>query len=149
MLYLSESDLTGIAPDRARELVEAVEAEALHVAPCLADSSRLTDAQRTWVKVRLRRIARRWDDMGAGALSSSTRTAGSVSVSETYDTRSGHPGSLWKSEVVDFVDLCRRLESVAAPAAGAYTIDMTGLGVHRDPLAGVVINRPEPEAMQP
>lgn len=143
MLYLTETDLTGIDPGEALELIEAVEAEMLHVAPCLADPSRLSNAQRTWVKVRLRRIARRWHDTaGASALSSTTHTAGPVSVSETYDTRQGHPGALWRSEIADFRTLCDDL----AATSGAFTINMTGLKAAVSPLTGAIINLPEPES---
>ena len=97
-----------IVDGAAKELIADVEAEVMHIAPCLADPDlQLNEQDKAWLKARVRKIALRWNDSDSG-VKQRTQSAGEFSESVTYET-TGHR-TLWKSEIADFVSLCKKLK---------------------------------------
>lgn len=105
---LSPEDLepfATISPDRAEAMIGDVEALAVRVAPCLAESP--SPELIAAAKAILRRVALRWHDSGnAGSQTSLQQTAGPFSHNTTQQV-SGSRGLFFPSEIADLQRLCR------------------------------------------
>ena len=104
-------------------MVDAVNARATRVAPCLGydgvlDTEPLpSDELLAEAKLVLIGAVKRWTESGSGALQS--QTAGPFGV--TVDTRQRTGYHLWPSEIEQLQELCREVSSTG----GAFTIDTT------------------------
>lgn len=116
--------------DELRDIVDGLNAKALRVAPCLADSP--TAEQSAEARLVLLGTLKRWTEAGAGALTQRSQTAGPFNQSESYDTRQRTGYNLWPSEISELQAICLS----GAENDGAFTVDMTGSGDGVDPLDG-------------
>ena len=132
MAYLTAADLEpfspGIDPVKAEAMIDDAVAQAVLVAPCLANEDDLTDHQKAAVKAVLRAAILRWDDTGSGAFRQ--ETVGPFTVS--HDTRQGRRPLFWPSEINQLEALCRQV--TGSVSGQAFSIDTApGFGTyHRD-----------------
>lgn len=116
-LTLTQADLAPFAvidPAKAQAMIADALALAVLAAPCLADESKLTDAQVAAARAIMRGAVLRWNDTGSGAMQS--QTAGPFGVA--FDTRQPRKSMYWPSEIEDLQKVC-----LGVGAGAAFTID--------------------------
>ena len=106
--------------DELLDIVEGLNAKALRVAPCLADSP--TAEQSAEARLVLLGTLKRWAEAGAGALTQRSQTAGPFTASDSLDTRQRTGYNLWPSEISELQAICLS----GSGNDGAFTVDMTG-----------------------
>lgn len=120
MAYIDTTDLDPFAPDldpvKAAAMIEDAVAQAVLVAPCLAEEGELTDHQKAAVKAVLRGAILRWNDSGSGALQ--REAAGPFSYE--LDTRQTRRSLFWPSEIDQLQKVC---SAVTGGDSGAFTVD--------------------------
>lgn len=119
MAYIDPVDLAPFADidvAKATAMIEDAVAQAILVAPCLAEEDDLDDHQRAAVKAVLRGAILRWNDSGSGAFTQ--QQAGPFGV--TVDTRQTRRSLFWPSEIEQLVKIC---DAVAGGQSGAFAID--------------------------
>lgn len=99
---------------KADAMVADAIAMATLAAPCLGDTTTLTDQQIAAAKAVLRGTVLRWNEAGTGAMSS--QTAGPYA--QTFDTRQQRRVLFWPSEIAALQKIC-----VEPTAGGAFSID--------------------------
>lgn len=119
-----------IDPAKLEAMIADAVAMAVRVAPCLETTDDL--GVLAAAKAIIRGAVLRWNDAGSGAVTQ--QTAGVFS--QSIDTTKARRGMYWPSEINDLQGLCR------TSGAGAFMIDMTGLGAETNPLYGATINAP-------
>ncbi|MDR1078838.1 MAG: hypothetical protein LBL55_09315 [Propionibacteriaceae bacterium] len=111
----------GLDPDQGLAMIADATAQAVGVAPCLADPGRLTPAQTAQFKAVLRQAVLRWAEAGVGAVT--TRATMDVAgpftrqASETVDT--SRRGLFWPAELEALSKVC------ASRRRSAATVDTT------------------------
>lgn len=119
MAYITTSDLSPfatIAADKASAMIADAVAQAILVAPCLADEGDLDANQKAAVTAVLRAAILRWNDSGSGAVFQ--QTAGPFSIMQ--DTRQVRRALFWPSEIEQLQAVCAQ---VNGGSSGAFTID--------------------------
>lgn len=127
MAYLTLDDLIPFATieaSRADAMIADAMAQAIMVAPCLADESKLTDQQKAVVKSVLRRCVLRWHETGnTGSRSASSLTYGPFGQSETI-TQATSKGLFWPSEITSLQDICAQVNPDPSTGGGrAFHVD--------------------------
>lgn len=121
MAYLTAADLEpftpGIDPVKAGAMIDDAVAQAILVAPCLADEDDLTDHQVAAVKAVLRSAVLRWNETGSGAFRQ--ETVGPFTVS--HDTRQGRRPLFWPSEISALEGICQAV--TGASGGQAFSVD--------------------------
>ena len=118
-------DAAALAPfgllndSKTAAMLEDAIAQALTVAPCLANEEALNPVQKASAKATLRAAIVRWHEAGSGAKVTHSQGAGPFSESETYDTSHQRKGAFWPSEIT-------MLQSICKSGRQAYTVDMSG-----------------------
>lgn len=111
MAFLTTEDLAvfvTIDEAKAAAMIEDAEAQAVMVAPCLADPEILTPAQVAATKGILRRAILRWHESGAsGNVRSMQETNGPFSNSTTWESQTSR-GLYWPTEISGLQDICRQ-----------------------------------------
>lgn len=138
MAILTPADLAPFAdidPAKAEAMIADAEAMATLAAPCITDPTFADDPtlQGALVAV-LRGAILRWHDAGSGAITQQ----GAGPFQQTVDTRTTRKGMFWPSEIAQLRDLCARFGELDDDKA--FMVDMTGIPVTTNPLAGAVIN---------
>lgn len=132
MTYIIPDDLAlfaSIDEDKAQEMIDDAMAQAILVAPCLADEDELTTHQKAAVKAILRRAVLRWNEVGVGGVTQQQRTAGPFSESQTVSTSTSR-GLFWPSEIDQLQAIC---SAVTGGTSGAFTIDTApSSGLHAE-----------------
>lgn len=121
-MILSVSDLgtaaSGADSATVDALVAGANAQALRVAPCLADDTSSFDRAAEARMVLIGAVSR-WLQAGSGAVQSQTAGPWSLAI----DTRTGRTGySLWPSEVATLRELCG---GGVSDEQDAFMVDMT------------------------
>lgn len=134
MAFLTIEDLAvfvQIDEAKAAAMIEDAEAQAVMVAPCLAEPEKLTAAQIAATKGILRRAILRWHESGAsGNVRSVQETVGSFSNSTTWESQTSR-GLYWPTEITGLQDICKQATgSTGAKAFGIDTAGHRGLGNH-------------------
>lgn len=99
--------------DDLQTVVDGLNAKALRVAPCLADTE--DEAAIAEARLVLWGTLKRWAEAGAGAFSQ--QTAGPFSVSTDTRQRTGY--ALWPSEVTALQDVC----ATGGSSSKAFEVD--------------------------
>lgn len=119
MAYISSADLDPFATIddvKADAMIADAVAQAILVAPCLADEDDLSENQIAAVKSILRGAVLRWNDSGSGAYQA--QTAGPFSV--TMDTRQQRRSLFWPSEIEQLQKIC---DAINGGDGGAFVVD--------------------------
>lgn len=119
MAYIETTDLdpfADIEETKAEAMIADAVAQAILVAPCLADESDLDANQVAAVKAVLRGAILRWNDSGSGAFTQ--QQAGPFGV--TMDTRQQRRSLFWPSEIEQLEKICA---TVGGGESGAFAID--------------------------
>lgn len=119
MSYIDYTDLTPFAdidPVKASAMIDDAVAQAILVAPCLADEGELDANQQAAVKAVLRSAILRWNDSGSGAFTQ--QQAGPFQV--THDTRQARRSLFWPSEIDQLQKIC---DAVTGGSGGAFSVD--------------------------
>lgn len=119
MAYIELDDLEPFADIevlKAEAMIADAVAQAILVAPCLADEGDLDANQIAAVKSVLRGAILRWNDSGSGAFTQ--QQAGPFGV--TMDTRQQRRSLFWPSEIEQLEKICN---AVSGGAGGAFAID--------------------------
>lgn len=140
--FLKPEDLSNFADidaGKAADMIEDAEAQAQLIAPCIADLEPASLKFRA-VKAILRAAVLRWNDAGAGALTTVQQGAGPYQQMTTVDNSKKRVGAFWPSEIERLQDVCRQ----GPVSSGAYMINMTGLpgAPSSNPLYGATVNAP-------
>lgn len=123
VMFLKLDDLTPFDPninsDKAAAMIEDAEAQAMIIAPCIADLDETADALK-WKAVRgiLRQALLRWNDAGSGAISTTQQGAGPFQQMTTVDTSKIRIGAFWPSEIERLQNICK-----SDADKGAFSID--------------------------
>lgn len=120
MAYLTAADLepfADIEPAKAQAMIDDAVAQAILVAPCLADEDELTDHQKAAVKATLREAVLRRNDAGSGAFRQ--ETIGPFTAS--HDTRQGRKPMFWPSEIAALESICKAVTGESGTQA--FSID--------------------------
>lgn len=118
-MWLDPCDLAPFAviePAKADALIAAAEARAMLAAPCLKTVVLDAAGQAALVAI-LRDVVLRWNDTGAGAVT--TESAGPWT--RTVETRGVSAGKYWPAEIADLQKLC----GAAGRRRRAFEIDTT------------------------
>jgi len=120
-IFLTVNDLLVFSPDmdpvKAQQMIDDATALAVLAAPCVAAAGFMNLAA---MKAILRGAILRWEDAGAGVISSQTTGP----FGQTLDTRQARKGMFWPSEIVQLQSLCA--------SGSSYTVSMAG----PDPVVG-------------
>ncbi len=139
-MFLTNDDLAPfaeIADDKADAMIEDAEAQATLVAPCITELSEPADAVKcAAVRSILRGAVLRWDEAGAGAITTEQTAGGPFQHMTVTNTSKPRRGLFWPSEIEALQAICKAENDQAE----AYMLDMTGLSGTENPLYGAVIN---------
>lgn len=119
MAYIVIADLAPFADieiSKATAMIEDAQAQAILVAPCLADEDDLNANQKAAVKAVLRAAILRWNEAGSGAWSQ--QSIGPAQM--TIDTRQQRRSLFWPTEIEQLQTICT---AVSGNVGGAFTID--------------------------
>lgn len=122
MAYIATNDLATFASideDKAEAMIDDAVAQAILVAPCLADEDSLTVPQKAAVKAILRRSILRWNEAGNGGVTTRQQTAGPFSGSESVSTNTSR-GLFWPVEIEQLQAICAQ---VTGGSGAAFVID--------------------------
>lgn len=124
------SDLAPFAtidPDKAQAMVDDAISQAVVYAPALEDMASLSVVQIAAAKAILRAAILRWNEVGAGGVTTVTQTAGSFSSSQTNDTTHQRRGVFWPSEIT-------ALQSIVKTPSRPFALDMGACYGYTHPL---------------
>lgn len=110
MTVLIVDDIRAIDPDipeaKAQALIDGAIAQAMLVAPCLAQEDDLTQLQIAQFKSVLTAVVLRWNDQGAAAVVTVSETAGPYTHQQTVDNTQARRGLFWPSELDLLQQIC-------------------------------------------
>lgn len=126
-MFLINADLAPFATiesDKADAMIDDAEAQAMLVAPCIADLNKTDDAVKfAAVKAILRSAILRWEDAGSGAITSVQESAGPFQQTQSNDTSKIRKGAFWPSEIDRLQMICKSDEG-----KGAFSVDTAPSG---------------------
>lgn len=119
-MFLTPDDLAPFATidqAKAEAMIEDAEAQATLAAPCIADLDETDDAVKfKAVKSILRAAVLRWDEAGAGGITTEQTGSGPFQHMTVTNTTKPRRGMFWPSEI-------EQLQGICATSSGAFAID--------------------------